>query len=410
MKILLVGFSRQSASVLALLISRSYPDCEISVMERTFCDNLRLCLPQLSTWDRIADAVIINLDGVGMMTFAPKHITALQNFIGTKAALLIARGDLAQWQSAAILPEDFAIFLNSPYNKEAMTEALEKLIAIAPQVAIRVNEFTKTVKEDKAPAAIQDATPVNNKKGKTLQEVMNRDTLLHQILKRHFDIKQLPLLFGMLDIGIYKGALKVMAGSQTMYVSSVKNVALVSNLQRLIDYCAVINTFSVATNIVAVEEMTNEEFEHIAKHANDYSKYALNTFLWQIYSYILPSAIEVPDHHLLLKMRYMPNFGQMGEVPEYVRHTVATCLVAPHSIEELSQGVGDMQGVDKSLLNRVLLLAILSGTADMDILEKSYQQQHISKDKAPTTSNTGVQKAQKTGFFKRFLHKLTGKS
>lgn len=64
--------------------------------------------------------------------------------------------------------------------------------------------------------------------------------------------------------------------------------------------------------------------------------------------------------------------------------------------------------VDKAVINRVFLLAILSGTADFGVLEASFAEQEIPTTPA-RTENAGVQKAQKTGFLRRLLSKLTGK-
>lgn len=403
MNIVLVGFSKQSASVLALLISRTYPNSNLSVVERAFCDNLRLCLPPLDSKQQLADAMIINLDGVGMMSFQLQHVANLQQFIGVKTAILVARGDLTLWKNAQILPKDFAIFVNSPYGKQPMSEALERLVTNVAVVKDHRDAFQLPTQHT---ARQQDELDSPATKGKSLKELSNRDTFLHELLKKHFNIKQLPLLYGMLDLSLYRGALKVMAGSQVVYVDASKNLALVFNMQRLIDYCAVINSFLVSTNIVSVEEISGEYFDTVANNpVSGYSKYALTTFLWQIYSCVLPERVAVPPHELLLKMRFMPNFGQMNGVPEYVRHTVSACLVSPHSLEDLKR---DVQGADEGLFNRVFLLAILSGTADVQILKKSYESQVLAKKQA-TTPNKSVEIAQKTGFFRRFLNKLTNR-
>lgn len=408
MNIVLVGFSKQNASVLALLIARDYPNSNIQTLERSFCDNLRLCLPKLDSKQQLADAMIISLDGVGMMSFQPQHVTNLRQFIGVKTAILVTRGDLTPWKKTAILPKDFAIFVNSPYTKAQMDEALQQLAKNAAIVKNHSHEF-RLPNEHQSPNDddLVQQTPI---KGKSLKELSKRDTFLHHLLKKHFDIRQMNLLYGMLDISLYQGSLKVMAGSQVLYVDSSKNLALVSNVQRLIDYCAVINSFLVSTNIVTVEEISTEHFDTIANNpVNGYSKYALNTFLWRIYSYVLPERIEVAPHNLLLKMRFMPNFGQMDTVPEYVRHAVSACLVSPHSIADLKRDIGEVQGVDDGLLNRVFLLAVLSGMADMTILRKSYESQNVDSQNEQKQVNDGVKSAQKTGFFRRFLNKLTNK-
>lgn len=141
MKLLLIGFSTQSAGVLAMLINRNYPDYEVHMIERVFCGSLRLCLPALGSKHQDATAMVINLDGVGMISMTPKHAKNLQAFIGARPAVLVAKAYLDEWKSAKILPERFVFFVRSPYDKQTMTEALDGLLGIAPTAKECAKEF-----------------------------------------------------------------------------------------------------------------------------------------------------------------------------------------------------------------------------------------------------------------------------
>lgn len=410
MKVLIVGFSVQNAGVLNLLINRYHPECRTVVIERTFSDDLRLRLPVLSMADKTADAMIISLDGVGMMSFDLKYVNELQQFIGVRPAVFTVKSGIDVWRKAEILPKEFALFLNSPLTKDDVIITLEQLFELVPQVEDHRHRFGVTKAYDNP----QDEEVIDEAEGDFDDKkafVADRGDVLHDIVRSHFKIADSALLHGMLDIILHKGALKLTMGSQTLYVDGAKNLALVANIERLVDYCTVVNSFKSETNTFIMQPIGDELFHKVATtKASGYTKYALNTLLWQVYSYILPQTIDINDHHLLLKVRYMPNFMNMNDVPEYVRHIVSSCVVSPRSLNELMADVGHTHNISKSVINRVFLLAILSGTADFNILRNSFNYGNNIETTAQQASNDGVQKAKKTGFLKRFLGKLTGKS
>lgn len=406
MKVLLIGFSKQSAGVLNLLINRFYPENQVVEIDRCFGDNMRLCLPALHG-HKDATALVINLEGVGMMGFSQNYIKELTRYIGRRAALLIIKGNVAAWQDAQVLPREFATYLKCPYNKDETLAALETLFFQAKQIPDYAHEFYQGEPMD---CGCDDepydflGTVSNKKVGSGVER-----HVLHKVLDKHFPIAQNALLHEFSDIILEEGALRLIAGSQTIYMDKTKNLALVSSLERLMDYCSIANNFQVLTDVIVAEPINQEDFDKMASTVphNGYRRYPLNTLLWQMYARILPERVEVAAHDLKLKMRFMPNFSMIKDTPEYVHALVSSCLVAPRSAQELS----DMNGfmiVDKAVINRVFLLAILSGTADFGVLEASFAEQEIPTTPA-RTENAGVQKAQKTGFLRRLLSKLTGK-
>lgn len=398
MKLLVVGFSAQNASALQLLVGRAYPECTLVVVERSFDDELRLCLPKATAAHRDAAAVILNLDGVGMLTYSPQHIKPLQAFIGVRPALMITKGSTLTWQQAGVLPDGFVLFLTSPYGRELMETAIGRLLSVAPSAFDRRHDFACYQESDGLTASL----PAAPKKTK----LVAGQNFLHHILDVHFNIRQNPLLHEFADVILEEGALKLVAGSQVFYINRAKNLALVMNFERLLDYCVIANNFEVATNVIAIDPISEDEFDKWAAQSplNGYKKYALNTLLWQMYGHILPERIDVPDHKLQLKLRFMPNFAQMKDMPEYVRALASTCLVAPRQLSELTTGLGAT--IDKAIVNRIFLLAILSGTADFEVLERSFEYQDESLP-IKKVANQGVQKAQKTGFLARLLSKLS---
>ncbi len=403
MKILLIGFSSQSAGVLSWLINRTYGKHDVITIERTFGSDLKLCLPTIEPINQDAQLLIISLDGVGILNYSAEIPKRLQNFIGVRSALLITKANLEAWRHSKILPKDFIEWLSSPYTKADITTALDSLMQAAPHAHLRSDEFGYN--HEPAESFIRsNVIEIDNKSA-------NRNpSLLHQVLDKHFAIKQSPLLHELLDVTLGEGACHLMAGSQLIYIDRAQNLALVSNFERLMDYCQVANNFQVLTNVLISNPIKAEAFERVASQIpkNGYKKYALNTLLWQMYSMILPHEIDVADHRLLLKMRYMPNFTNMPDTPEYVRALIASCLNTPKSIKDLSENASGVQVADKKILNRVFLLAMLSGTADTEVLKLSFERAGALEAVAAAQQkrNEGVQKAQKTGFLKRLLGKL----
>lgn len=411
MKVLLIGFSRQSANVLEMYMRRNYPSHTPVVIERSFGDNLRLSLPKLSKSDVEAQAMIINLDGVGMISHSKEYAKELQAFIGVRAALMVARGGLSLWQSAKILPDDFIFFLKSPFDKNAMTHAVEALLAAAKLADSRQDEFA--CRDPMITKFTHDSptTASTNSSDTNLQTItkIHKEHFLHKLIDRYFELPNQALLHEMLDVSLIDMPVKMTAGSQTLYLNKQKNMALVNNIERLIDYCVVANNCQILSNVLSFETVSEDEFLALAV-SNDYKKYPLNNLLWQIQSALLPGRIVVKDHYLLLKMRYMPNFAYMKDVPEYVRTIASASLVAPRSINQLGEITGLGQN-GKMLINRVLLLAILSNAADEEILRHGFEvsfdepKQQINNQPA-NLKNAGIKKALGSGFLRRLIEKL----
>lgn len=118
----------------------------------------------------------------------------------------------------------------------------------------------------------------------------------------------------------------------------------------------------------------------------------------------------------------MPNFSGMKEVPEYVHAVVSSCLVVPKNLDQLDMVFGELTQKNPSILHRIFLLSILSGSADIDVLKRSFyaanpldkilSEEEIKLVSEPEpvpelTPNKGVAQAAKTGFFKRLLSKLS---
>lgn len=409
MKLLLIGFANQSASVLSVLIERTYPDWTCEIVERRVGKDNQMKLPVIASNHQDANALVINTQGIGMDSFLPEYVSALRRFIGVRAALIVSRGDLALWQGSGVLPDGFGFLIKSPFSKAEITDALSTLIVAAMQVENNRDKFVSEEVEVlpvSMLASTSDIVPVPPK-------LRASHTFIHKVLDVHFQVAQNPLFHELLDVSLTEGTVKVTMGTQTFYMDQTQNLALVVNIDRLIDYCDVLRVSSEAKGVVVMEAMPQEAFNRLAAQspANGYQKYAINTLLWRLYSEVLPLTIDVPDHHLLLKMRYMPNFALTSKnVPDEVRSLVSSCIVAPRGLLHLEQQeLDDLQ--NKAMFNRVFLLALLSGVADVDVLRDSFERPNTQQSALPTVEDeeearAHAEKAARSGFFKRLLSKL----
>lgn len=425
LKILIAGFSGPSASALALLLQRNYPEVQYIILERCFSDDLRLTLPTLGADTNDAFAAIINLDGVGMSLFEDQYIKKLVDFIDFRTSLLLTRGKISLWQNADFLPHNTSFFLGTPYTKADMENALTQLISIA-----------RHLQSNPADAAKNRAL-IHKKALGHLEEEGIDEVLPSLIQNPHNNIKFIRTLTDTCFSGVCPNGVihelteifsqntpfKLLIGSQAIYVHPKNAIALICDLERLIDYFSVAGNCRVLRTNLINTPMTDGEFNEILANIKQegYHRYSPNALLWQIYSTILPKRIDVPQNTLKLKIRYMPNFAGTKDMPDYIHAVLSSCLVVPKNLEQLEAIFGELTSKNPSALHRVFLLAILSGVADMDVLKRSFYIENPSNkisstDKAlldkpePTpehTPNKGITQATKTGFFRRLLNKLS---
>lgn len=424
LKILLAGFSSPSAGALTLLLQRNYPDVEYLVLERCFSDDLRLTLPTLGRSADDAFAAIVNLDGVGMSLFNDQHIKNLVDFLDFRASLLLTRSNIRQWQNADFLPHTTSFFLSTPYTKQDMEAVLSQLVSTATRLQENPADAAKNraLIRTKAVGHLDDN---DNAPSSAIQSRSEDGEFIQSVISTYFSgVCPNNVMYELIEIFSQEHPFKVAVGNQTVYVYPKKSIALVQSLERLLDYFSVAGNCQVLKTNITNTALSDSEFDRVLQNikSQGYRRYSLNSFLWQIYSVILPARINVPRNTLKLKIRYMPNFSGMKDIPEYVHAVVSSCLVVPKNLDQLDMVFGELTQKNPSILHRIFLLSILSGSADIDVLKRSFYTENpldkilseeetklISSDEtAPEiTPNKGVAQAAKTGFFKRLLNKLS---
>lgn len=450
LKILLVGFSTLSATALIALLQRNYPQVECVMLSRCFSDDLHLMLPKLGSNADDAYGLIINLEGVGMSTFNPDHIRSLIHFIDFRAVLLLARNDINEWRQANFIPKSSGSFLQTPYTKEVMEVALAEFIELTTYLQANPSESAKNHDKLRTYAAKYlevhhdfDELGKDNPRFESSSDTSNthenegvttKDDFLQTVVNTCFSgVCQNNVMHDLMNIYLSGQPFKIGAGAQTAYVHPKKNLALVANLDRLLDYFSVAGNCQVLKNSIVTQTIADNEFNGFLDnlHNDGYHRHSLSAFLWQIYSAILPAKINVPKNNLKLKIRYMPDLGSMQNVPEYIHAILSSCLITPKSIDELEEMFAETIKYHPTILQRILLLSILSDLADINILKRSFDEVHNNQEMSnpetaksinqeekefaftqathsnEMTPNKSVVQAAKTGFFKRLLSKLS---
>lgn len=396
MNIVLAGFSTQSTDVMRFFVEQHSPNIKCLCFERCFDENnLLLALPNIDNSQ--VDGFIINLNGVGITSaFSEKQRQTLIAFMNNKPTILLSSSSMIHLQQASMLP-DTTFFQKIPYNKQQMQDKLSQLIVAiksAPKLSVaQDNQIVGLPPPDVVPNTnITQNTPL-------LQTFKNSANTQKQILKTYFEkIYQNHTVLEIINALASAEPFKITIKNETVIINHHANCAIEGNAQHLLS--GIYRAQSV-DEIIEIEPLNNKELQDLQFFAQQktYRRHALNTVLWQIYSAVLPEQLVAPDHNLLLKVRMMPYFGNMIDIPDYIHAVMAACLVSPKTLGQLQAMFPEFHD-QKYKLQRVMVLAILSGLADMTVIESSLNEQ-------TTTQNTAVVKAKKTGFFQRLLSKLS---
>lgn len=459
MKFLLIGFSEQNANLLSFLIQQNHKNIQCDYIERQLSKDQIFELPDISTHSN-SDALIINLDGVGMMSYQTRYKEMLQSFITDRPALLSTRMPIEAWQQNYQATN--LIYLQSPYSKESMLESLEQLIAIKQDTRVapdpkpsstvinngaissggnggisqdeidQIASLAQTsssrqtsVQSDVAPTQAKPTTdtstsaesyrlpltdnPIIRAPNNPAQNVVAKSLQIYfpEMYARPI-IKEFAKLF-------YQSTPFVLITSRyQLLIDPDNNLAISTNVARVLDYLAVAKNHNEFAHSISLEPLTPERYRiHMMElDATGAKKYTLNTLLWQLYHAILPerpSAAHNLQDSLQIKVRFMPNFATLDSLPIYTQTVISSCLSLPKTLDELYTLFSD---INPEQLNRICLLAILAKIVDLNVLAtprpKSQMATHaLDGAERLTAKNDGVNKAAQSGFFRRLLNKLS---
>ena len=478
MKFLLIGFSEQNANLLSFLIQQNHKNIQCDYIERQLSKDQIFELPDISAHPN-SDALIINLDGVGMMSYQTRYKEMLQAFIATRPALLSTRMSIEAWEQnhqAAHL-----IYLQSPYSKESMLEALERLIAIrqgvsiaapvteAPSVTvsepttpniqatgnlsssgldnsgISQDEFdqiasfaqTSTPQAPTTPEPAQPAVaPAPTQVTPSTESITSAESyrlpltdnpiilapnnpaqdVVAKSLQVYFpEMYHRPIIKEFAKLFYQSTPFVLITSRYQLLIDPDNNLAVSTNIARVLDYLAVAKNHDEFAHSISLEPLTPERYRtHMAElDAIGAKKHTLNTLLWQLYHAILPerpTAAHNLQDSLQIKVRFMPNFATLDNLPVYTQTVISSCLSLPKTLDELYSLFSD---INHEQLNRICLLAILAKIVDLNVLATPRPKSQVVTTHALdgaeqlAAKNEGVNKAAQSGFFRRLLNKLS---
>lgn len=432
MKLLFIGFSEQNANLLSFLIQQNFSHIDCVYIERHLTQDLKFSLPIIPSQHQDAQGFIINLDGTGMLSYQSRHKDSLLKYTKQLPTLLTTRMAIEPWQES--LGQAHIFYLQSPYNKDSMLSILKDLLAYQqtstpspsitpvskPQAMVSNNPATNP--SDHTPnlsvAQNSPSTPQTDKKQPLFDNVLTQapnngeQTIIKNVLSQHFNavynttlIKEFSKLFFQNQPFILR------ASRYHILVDGNNNLAISTNIARMIDYFTVAKNHEQFSSSMTVEVLDQAQYLAQAQELEQLGakKYALNTLLWQIYHAILPEHIQTQARNLQLKVKFMPNFASLDDTPSYTQAVISSCLSLPKTLDELHIIFGEIKPEN---INRIFLLAVLSRIADLDVLATPRADNQISinqilKTQHKEQKNAGVNKATKTGFFRRLLQKLS---
>ncbi len=205
-----------------------------------------------------------------------------------------------------------------------------------------------------------------------------------------------------------------------LYVNPFDKTVVASRIERILDHFMIgQNLRQCITSRQTLDETSFEQQTQRHLQAGD-KKLTLSKLIWYIGLEMLPRNTFEDHHHLAIEARFMPNLAGINFVPNYVLPLISSCIGRVRTLQEFQQLFPQLTNAQ---INQVIILLALSHGLNNAVLLNSrpaitfgshYQQPTVTASTtAPNplsgntvTNNTGIQKAQKTGFLKRLLGRL----
>lgn len=420
MKLLFVGFSEQNANLLSFLIEQNFTGVNCVYVERDLTSDLRFVLPNIPEEHQDAQGLIVNLGGIGMLSYQHQHKDSLIAFTQNRPTLLTTRTPIGVWKEAFMGFHQY-LYIQSPYSKDTILPVLQTLVEKAelftPQAPLPkpqdndgfdVASVVSALKSEPKPKEIDRKEPLAS--NTLLQKPNNKEqNILDAILGEHFkDVYHLPMVRQLCQLFWQNEPFLLKTSRYEALIDPLNNLLLSSNIARILDYLTLAKSHDEFANSITIEPLDDTAYQNHTQRllGNDAKKYALNTLIWQIFQAILPEEINTTAHNLQIKIKFMPNLSEIGDLPSYTQAVMASCLSTPKTLGNLYTLFSE---APTGKLNRLCLLAIISKAVDLDSLELIHPEAiHMDNFVPEMTAkkNDGVTKATKTGFFKRLLSKL----
>ena len=418
MKLLFVGFSEQNANLLSFLIEQNFTGIKCVYVERDLTSDLRFVLPAIPSQHQDAQGLIINLGGIGMLSYQQQCKDALLAFAQNRPTLLTTRTPINVWQEALAGFDSF-MYIQSPYSKDTILPVLQQLIDkgelfTPPSITQNLDEKALDIPSMLSP---QRAEPQPQSKEMDRKQPLSDNTLLQKpnnkeqsildaILGEHFkEVYHLPIVRQLCHLFWQDEPFMLKTSRYEALIDPKQNLLFSNNVARIIDYLTVAKSHDEFASSITIEPLDDTTYQSHTQRLQDQhaKKYALNMLIWQMYQVILPEEINTTAHNLQIKLKFMPNLSDIEDLPSYTQAVMASCLSTPKTLSDIYTLFSE---ANAGTLNRLCLLAIISKAVDLDSLQLINPQVSGLIPQTAPKKNDGVAKATKTGFFKRLLSKL----
>lgn len=254
---------------------------------------------------------------------------------------------------------------------------------------------------------------INSNKDHAIGKNQPNINILDSVLQQYFAaVYDTILVQSVLSVFAQKQPVVLQVDKYELLIDPVeRSVLMDTDITRVVDYFCIVGTHKYAlssTDRVKVMPISNERYMQKSQQLSisGHKKYALSTIFWQLAAEVDFKDIPNVVNTLQLKIKYIPNFAMMRFVPSYIYPVLAACLNKVRTVTELQTLFPELS---LRQLNHIILLCILSGVVDegtlvADPMQVATSQQQIVDEKY---INTDIRQANRTGFFKRLLQKLS---
>lgn len=450
LKLLLIGFTEQNANVIQMFVELTFENVKVSRIPR-LPENTPPKMPELTVLETESDIFVIDAESIGF-DFGKHEVCCEQvnQVIPNKAILLISRQSVPEGQIR--VPDNFQ-WLNVPYTRSQMAEKLQSLISdvqlkrtthhhetttggqldgATDAIANDLNHQPPSVANPSATQQIEKIGQSENHSNPAVPKTNPADDIatsnaLFEILRNTFKgLGDTPFfefaktLYELKDYTVFH------VNGHHLYINPFDKSVVVSRVERIIDH------FMIGQNLRQClstrETLDASSFEQQTKRhlASGDKKLMVSKLIWYIGIDMIPRNAFDDNHQLLIETRFMPNLAGINFVPNYVMPLIASCIGRERNLSEFHQLFPQLTNAQ---VNQVIILLVMSHVINSDTLLNQAKPNSMttnrpvasapsattattpqagvtSRTTAATTDNTGIKKAQQTGFLKRLLGKL----
>lgn len=441
--LLLVGFTETNANVMQIFLEMTFKNIQVNQIVRNLGQAV-LELPMLSDEEKQSDIFIIDFEGAGLDLAYSKQSKKLETYTNGKPILFVARQN-------ETIPITFAKykFLTMPYTRQQMTDCIKAMLESLPDALVVENaditnkaNLLNTLSKNPS-KAVQDLINesfANTKKVNTSKtdipkltsqlitpsasqsnpsdiknDFVNIDEVekvFGLVVKNFPDIADRPLFTFAKKLQSLKDFAMVNINGYLMYVNPIDKSVVTDNLERIGDSFLVgagLKEESLTFQSLDANSFRQKTTNYLASGAKQYN---LAQVIWLIGLELMQIRRNsyVESHEMQIQATFMPNFAGVKFVPNYVVPLIASCLGRPRTLLDFNKLFPQLTNAQ---VNQVLLLLIMSRTVNYEILlnsnnNASAMAKSMVQNQKPSDNpiNTGIQKANKTGFLTRFLNRL----